>query len=118
MAGRPEHAQPSSCTLSPDNRPAESPREGEADLIVPQHRDGPTTPSPSPSKGTKPVSLTWRRCDWPRVLGLTIRRAWRTKIAVGVGRVLSGLSDREHRRVPEERRREQAAIEAENYVRR
>ncbi|MFI2764275.1 hypothetical protein ACH5A3_36390 [Streptomyces echinatus] len=47
-----------------------------------------------------------------------IRRARRAKIAAGVDRELPGLSEGERRRVLEERLREQAAIEAEDFVRR
>ncbi|MEU6593247.1 hypothetical protein ABZ923_29160 [Streptomyces sp. NPDC046881] len=47
-----------------------------------------------------------------------IRRAQRARIAADIDRELPGLSDRERRRVLEERLREQAAIEAEDYVRR
>ncbi|MEU7088036.1 hypothetical protein [Streptomyces achromogenes] len=47
-----------------------------------------------------------------------LRRARRAKIAAEVDRELPGLSDRERRRVLEERLREQAAIDAENLARR
>ncbi|MGC5359560.1 hypothetical protein ACPXCS_37110 [Streptomyces sp. DT190] len=47
-----------------------------------------------------------------------IRRARRAKIAAEVDRELPGLSEGERRRVLEERLREQAAIEAEDFVRR
>lgn len=49
---------------------------------------------------------------------LHIRRAWRAKIAAQIDRELPGLADGERRRVLEERLREQAAIEAEDLVRR
>ncbi|MFE4540213.1 hypothetical protein ACFRKB_34970 [Streptomyces scopuliridis] len=45
-----------------------------------------------------------------------LRRARRARIGAEVDRELSGLSDGEHRRVIEERLREQAAIEAEDFV--
>uniref|UniRef100_UPI003F49A75A hypothetical protein n=1 Tax=Streptomyces achromogenes TaxID=67255 RepID=UPI003F49A75A len=47
-----------------------------------------------------------------------IRRARRAKAVAEIERELPGLSDRERRRVLEERLRERAAIEAENQVRR
>jgi hypothetical protein len=47
-----------------------------------------------------------------------IRRARRAKIAAQIDRELPGLSEGERRRVLEERLREQAAIEAEDFVRR
>ncbi|AEY94198.1 hypothetical protein SHJG_p1067 (plasmid) [Streptomyces hygroscopicus subsp. jinggangensis 5008] len=47
-----------------------------------------------------------------------IRRARRMKIAAEVDREFPGLSEGERRRVLEERLREQAAIEAEDFVRR
>ncbi|MEU5583044.1 hypothetical protein ABZ791_36225 [Streptomyces huasconensis] len=47
-----------------------------------------------------------------------LRRARRAKIAAQIDRELPGLSDEEHRRVLEERLREQAAVEAEDFVRR
>ncbi|MFF9607598.1 hypothetical protein ACF1GY_35950 [Streptomyces sp. NPDC014684] len=47
-----------------------------------------------------------------------IRRARRAKIAAEVDRELPGLTEDERRRVLEERLREQAAIEAEDFVRR
>ncbi|MEH0449869.1 hypothetical protein QA811_41455 [Streptomyces sp. B21-102] len=47
-----------------------------------------------------------------------IRRARRAKIAAQIDRELPGLADGERRRVLEERLREQAAIEAEDLVRR
>ncbi|MEU1457417.1 hypothetical protein [Streptomyces avermitilis] len=49
---------------------------------------------------------------------LHIRRARRAKIAAQIDRELPGLADGERRRVLEERLREQAAIEAEDLVRR
>jgi hypothetical protein len=47
-----------------------------------------------------------------------IRRARRAKIAAEVDRELPGLTEAERRRVLEERLREQAALEAEDFVRR
>jgi hypothetical protein len=47
-----------------------------------------------------------------------IRRARRAKIAAQIDRELPGLTEGERRRVLEERLREQAAIEAEDFVRR
>jgi hypothetical protein len=49
---------------------------------------------------------------------LHIRRARRAKVAAQIDRELPGLADGERRRVLEERLREQAAIEAEDLVRR
>ncbi|MGW1658430.1 diguanylate cyclase domain-containing protein [Streptomyces atratus] len=72
-------------------------------------------------------SCTDRRCDDGTRLDtggecencgnvVHIRRARRAKIAAQIDRELPGLSDDERRRVLEERLREQAAIEAEDYV--
>lgn len=78
-----------------DTYDKESPRAGEADLIVAKHRNGPTATITSPSKATTRASGTWRRRKRSRAGNIRSGRHCCTDRGTGVARWEQGHPPRQ-----------------------